>query len=198
MQRKAVLAVGQPGSGKTRIARMIAARFPRVFVLDPLGEYSGTVFETMSEVFDFFEANPSLETFAVCLRNSDEAEADFFFRLAWSLQNVLVVVEEANIYMDSRRKFPSFLQLVSRGRHRGIHLLCVSQRVPEVFVAFRATKTSLISFVQDEPNDLKHLSDWGFDENRIRQLEKFDERFQAAVEGQHYLLLGEPLDSIAP
>lgn len=173
-------------------------RFPRKLVLDPLGEYSGTVFETMSEVFDFFERNPGLENFSCCLRNSDESDADFLFRLAWTLQNVLVVVEEANIYMSSQRKFPSFLQLVSRGRHRGVHLLCTSQRVPEVMIAFRAQKTSLVTFFQDEPEDLKHLRDWGFDENQIRSLVKFDEKFQVAVEGQHYLLIGEGLDGITP
>jgi hypothetical protein len=186
------------GSGKTRIAREIAGRFPRTFVLDPLGEYSGTVFETMSGVFDFFEQRPGLEKFNVVLRNSDESDADFFFRLAWTIGDLLVVVEEANIYMDPRRKFPSFLQLVSRGRHRKIHLLCVSQRVPEVMIAFRAQKTSLITFLQDEPTDIDHLEDWGFDPEEVRSLVKFDGNYQTAVEGTHYLVIGEKLEEIHP
>lgn len=177
---------------------MLAARFPRTFVLDPLGEYSGTVFETMAGVFDFFQDNAHLEKFNVVLRNSDESDADFFFRLAWTVENVLVVVEEANIYMDSRRRFPSFLQLVSRGRHRGVHLLCVSQRVPEVMVAFRAQKTSLITFLQDEPSDIDHLEEWGFDPTQVRSLIKFDENYETAVEGTHYLIIGEKLDEIYP
>jgi len=198
MQRKAILVVGQAGTGKTRVAKLLAARFPRTLILDPLGEYSGTVFETMKEVFEFFEAHPDLERFTVCLRNSDESDADFFFRLAWTLQNCLVVVEEANIYMDPRKRFPSFLQLVSRGRHRTVHLLCVSQRVPEVLISFRAQKTSLITFFQEEPSDLDHLEDWGFDPDQIRTLTPFDGRFQSAVEGQHYLRIGESLNDIQP
>jgi hypothetical protein len=198
LERKVVLDVGQAGTGKTRIAREIASRFPRVLIMDPLEEYSGTVFYTMNEVFDYFEARPNLERFTVCLRNSDEADADFLFRLAWTLENVLVVVEEANIYMDPRRKFPSFLRLVSQGRHRLCHLLCVSQRVPEVLIAFRAQKTSLITFFQSEPSDLDHLEDWGFEREAIQNLTPFDKRFQTAVEGEHYLIIGEPLDAIRP
>jgi DNA helicase HerA-like ATPase len=198
MQRKAILDVGQSGTGKTRVARMLAERFPRRFILDPLGEYSGTVFESMTDVFDFFEQNADLEEFSIVLRSSDESDADFLFRLAWSVGNLLLVVEEANIYMDSRAKFPSFLQLVSRGRHRGVHLLCVSQRVPEVMIAFRAQKTSLITFLQDEPSDIDHLEEWGFDAENIQSLERFDERFDIPVEGQHYLIIGEKLDEIHP
>lgn len=190
--------VGQAGTGKTRISREISSRFSRVLILDPLGEYSGTVMETMAEVFEFFQEHGNLERFTVCLRNSDESDADFFFRLAWSLQNLLVVVEESNIYMDPRRRFPSFLQLVSRGRHRMIHLLCVSQRVPEVLISFRAQKTSLITFFQEEPSDLDHLEEWGFEPDSIRGLTAFDGRFSQAVQGQHYLLIGESLDEIRP
>jgi len=198
MQRKAVLVVGQAGTGKTRVSKEIASRFSRVLILDPLGEYSGTVFETMQQVFEYFESRGNLERFTVCLRNSDESDADFFFRLAWTLQNCLVVVEEANIYMDPRKRFPSFLQLVSRGRHRTVHLLCVSQRVPEVLISFRAQKTSLITFFQEEPSDLDHLEDWGFDPEEIRSLTPFDGRFSTPVEGQHYLLIGESLEQIKP
>lgn len=205
MQRKAILDVGQSGTGKTRVSKMIAERFDRRFVLDPLGEYSGTVFESMAEVFDYFEANPKLEKFAIILRSSDESDADFFFKLAWTMGNaekdLLVVVEEANIYMDPRRKFPSFLQLVSRGRHRMIHLLCVSQRVPEVLISFRAQATTIICFRQSEPSDLDHLQEWNsevFDPETVKNLTPFDGRFSEPVEGNHYLLIGEPLDEIRP
>lgn len=198
MHRKVILDVGQAGTGKTRIAKELSERFPRVLILDPLDEYNGTVFYTMGEVLEYFEANPNMERFRVALRNSDENDADYLFALAWSLKNVLVVVEEANIYMDPRKRFPSFLRLISQGRHNMVHLLCVAQRVPEVLISFRAQKTTLVTFWQEEPSDLDHLEDWGFDPEEVKNLTPFDERFQTAVEGTHYLRIGEPLNEIAP
>jgi hypothetical protein len=201
MNRKVVLDVGQAGTGKTRVAKMISERFERVFILDPLDEYSGTVFDSMQGVFQFFGDHAELEKFRVVLRSSDESDADFFFRLAWTVGNVLVVVEEANLYMDPRRKFPSFLQLVSRGRHRMIHLLCVSQRVPEVLISFRAQATSIICFRQSEPSDLDHLEDWNsevFQPEAVRALTPFDGNYSEPVEGTHYLITGEKLDDIRP
>jgi hypothetical protein len=98
------------------------------------------------------------------------------------LRDFLLVVEEADQFLDPQKKNTPFLRLIRRGRHREISLLCIVRRVPEINKNFRAQCSSIVTFTQTEPDDLDLLSRYGFDPEAVSSLEP-----------HRYLVLGEPL-----
>lgn len=89
------------------------------------------------------------------------------------LEKFTLFVEEAEVYFDARSMNESFNHFVNFGRHQEISLVGVTQRSPQLNIKFRAQYSSMFSFNQTEPNDLKRLRDYGFDEQKIRELPDF-------------------------
>jgi hypothetical protein len=162
-------------------------------------EYPGNVFFSLSELYDYFDEIDALDPdvdFRVSMRfdvETAEIETDDLFTLCEYVGNMLVLVEEASLFFDPRRKIKSFQRLVSQGRHKNISLLCVSQRVPELDTTFRAQANTLVTFLQTSPTDLDGLYSWGFNIDHVTELEKFDHRYKIPAEGLHYLCEGEKL-----
>lgn len=175
--------VGKTGTGKTVLTKQIIEECQRILILDPMGEYGGTVFFDFDGVAEFFLNEP--ETFRCVLRPSEEEDAEFLFRLARTIGNLTLVVDEAEIYINPQSMPDSFRWLVQFGRHRGISLVCIGRRAPELNIYFRAQQTSIISFAQTEPRDIDHLEEYGFDREAVENLE-----------GHNFETLGNPPDSI--
>jgi hypothetical protein len=164
--------LGKTGTGKTVLAKSLIENSKRLLVLDPLGEYGGRIFFTFDALADFFSSEP--EEFQAILRPQEEEDADFFFKLARTIGNVTVLVDEAEIYINPQSMPDSFRWLIQFGRHRGISLVCVGRRAPELNIYLRAQQTSIISFAQSEPRDIDHLVAYGFDAEEISYLDGHD------------------------
>ncbi len=166
--------------------------FNRTVTLDPMEEYDGTIFERFDEFADWLEDHLEDETFHVVCRFTDETHIDALFSAVWLIENCCLIVEEANIFFDPHSKIESFKRLVSQGRHKRISLVCVSQRVPELPISFRAQKNTIVTFQQTEPYDLKKLEEYGFDPEEVAQLES-TKGSKTIEEGKHFLTCGDPL-----
>jgi DNA helicase HerA-like ATPase len=174
-QREVILIFGKTGSGKSTLARSILKRFDRVIIFDTLEEYSGViVLESYEDFTDFFSRNP--EHFIVACRFRSELSYEYAARAAFQIQNLLLVLEEADIYLRSvsfNDPENPYNNLVKRGRHAGISLLAITQRPHLIDITLRAMKTEAITFRMDEPRDVAYLEDWGFHAEEITTLPHF-------------------------
>lgn len=191
--RKVLLITGKTGTGKSRLVKKLRATYDRSIVLDPHEEYDGTIF------FDFISFNSYISEhrddrqFSIVCRFADETDIDYLFRSIWWVGDVTFIVEESNLFLDPRSKNDGFLKLTSQGRHVRVSLLCVSQRVPELPISFRAQKHTIVTFRQEEPYDLDMLELYGFDSEKVANLES-SQGSSELIYGRHYLTVGEPLE----
>lgn len=182
MTRRVTLIFGRTGAGKSTMARKLSGKERRILILDPLGEFSGTVFHD----FDTFAAymaerlDPSHDFRIVC-RFSEDVDVEYFFILARQIRCFTLCIDEAEIYLDPRSMNEDFLWIIRYGRHKEISLIAVARRVPELSVDLRAQASTIITFLQSEPRDLKNLEGYGFNPDRVRSLPLFQ-----------YLTIGEP------
>ncbi len=170
--RHVILISGQTGSGKTFLARKIRNKAKRVITLDPLMEYDGIIFYTFDQFADYVKQGGTDEgrEFSLTCRFTNDIDIYSLFKLCWIIPNHLLVVEEADVYLDDIDNFKGFEDLIRRGRHQNISLLCNCQRVVDVHPKFRAQVTSFVSFQQVEPIDLKRLETWGIREDEVQAL----------------------------
>jgi hypothetical protein len=193
--RKVILVLGKTGTGKSTIIKKLIERSPRTVIIDPMWEYDADVIvRSLEEFREYFNRKGVTQNFRIAYRKKNMIDYDAIFRSVWSLGNVLLVCEEADLIISARNKY--FDQLVGQGRHRNVHLICIARRAPEVNKDFRAQVTSFFSFYQSEPDDIEHLREWGFSTEGLEMLSPKLEAPFDPKEGVNYLLLGEKLDEI--
>jgi len=124
-------------------------------------EYEGTIVENFEDCCDYF-LNVKPSSFRIVARFTDDLDIEYLFKLCFVVGNLVLVVEEAEIYISPFAKSTSFLRLVRYGRHRNIRIIGVARRVSELSVDFRAQVNTIISFKQTEPRDLAIMQELGF------------------------------------
>jgi|GEM_PF-4384024 len=186
-QSKKIVVTGKSGTGKTKLANSLIKKFSRVIIVDTLCEYNGDhIFYSFS---NFLELDiKEKEKFVYVLRDCTELEIKYLCRYSKILKNVLIVIEEFEQYL----MLYDVQDLFRRGRHYGVSLLLISQRVPDFEPSIRAQITTFITFNHDEPIDLKYLELRGLDVNIVKNL-KYSTSANIPVENVHYLLQGEKI-----
>jgi hypothetical protein len=84
------------------------------------------------------------------------------FRKSGKGSHITLVVEELNMSFPSAggvQKCPGFAEICSRGRHYGIEVIGLSQRLAEVNTRFRGNCTETVIFAQKGPRDHKAARD---------------------------------------
>lgn len=183
MQRQVIMVLGKTGTGKTVFSKSLTEKCERILILDPMGEFGGTIFFDFGSLANYFETER--ETFRCVLRPSEEEDAEFLFRLARTIGNLTLVVDEAEIYISPYSMPDGFRWLIQFGRHRLVSIVAVARRAPELNIYLRAQQTSIFSFEQSEPRDIDHLEAYGFDRSQIENLT-----------GHEYATLGNTADSV--
>ena len=186
IQRHVIIITGKTGSGKSTLAKNVIQKCKRVFILDPMHEYPGTVVYTMEQLFQYMERFKP-DQFMICCRFEDDTDIEFFFRFVWHFPGSLIVVEEVDSYVNPRVEQTPFMRIIRRGRHRKLHILGIAQRTPQFSSTLRAQKTTFVSFAVDEPIDLDTLELYGFSRLELEQL---------TIENHQYALIGTPLNDI--
>lgn len=161
--RKITIIYGRTGTGKSTLAKKIILQYKRVIIIDPMHEYSnGIIFYDFESLLDY-TINNELDNFTFICRFSSDIEHEYLFRYVQILGDLLLVVEEAEIYISPTSQSNSFLDLCRYGRHQNISILGIARRVSELSINFRAFVDTIISFKQTEPRDLKLMSELGFE-----------------------------------
>lgn len=159
--REIIIIYGKTGTGKSELAKKYICDFERVIIIDPKHEYDGLIFTSLIDLIDYHNEYDPQSFIYVCRFESD-LEHEYVFKFAKLIENVLVVVEEAEIYISPFARTSSFLDLCRYGRHHEVSILGIARRNSELSINFRSLVTKLISFKQTEPRDLKAMEELGF------------------------------------
>lgn len=156
---------GMKRKGKTKLAEYIAKLAPRVFVFDPMGEY-----EEFKEV--------TLGNFEIpgryLPRTDKPIELDSIAAKIWAEGNVLLIIDEAELYMPNSPLPPNTFKLISRGGHRRIGLMAVTRRVADLNKTVFSLSDNVFVFRLFSKNDVKYLGESGFPNiERVRILEPY-------------------------
>lgn len=184
---------GRSGSGKSSWVKRYIKDARRVVVFDPLGEYRAEGFKALEHRAGGLDAvrmamrdnwsgfrlsyvppggKESAALSGLC-RLMMKAQTPFFNGNG-TLQMTLVV-EEMNLCFPVSggvEKAPGFADICSRGRHYGIEVVGVSQRIAEVATRFRGNCTETVVFSQKGPRDVAAAaSELGTDQSQIKTLQ---------------------------
>jgi ABC-type dipeptide/oligopeptide/nickel transport system ATPase component len=176
--RNITLIFGRTGSGKSFHAKKLIKNYNRVVIVDALYEYeNGIIFNSFDDFINYnIEFLPPRFTF-ICRFQTDE-EIEFLFKTCYQIGNLLLVLEEAEIYISPYSKSSEFLNLVRYGRHRSISILGIARRTAELSIDLRAMVNKIISFKQTEIYDLKKMESLGFFElDKLNQYEYIEKEY---------------------
>jgi hypothetical protein len=183
---------GRSGSGKSAYTKRRIKSERRVIVFDPLGEYGAEGFKVIEHRAGGLDAvrlamRDNWQSFrlayvppagrepvalsALCKMLLKAQTAFFDGR---SKAQICLVVEEMNLSFSLSggvARAPGFAEICSRGRHYGIEVIGVSQRIAEVATRFRGNCTETIVFRQKGPRDVAAAAaELGTKEARITAL----------------------------
>ena len=158
-------------------------------MFDPLNEYfDGLVVRSFEEFTRYF-MKPHDEFCVICRYQYSSLETvslayELTAKAVWEIGDCLLVLEEAEQFLDSQNRESFLNYLISFGRHRKISLIGIGRRPVELAIRLRAAFTSIVSFKQTEPNDIRYLEALGFNAEEVTSLELYE-----------YAVKGEPIDS---
>lgn len=169
---------GRSGSGKSSYAKQFLSGRKRVIVFDPLDEYSNEGFKrTPGHDLDAVRVSmrDAWATFRLAYvppSGAEDRALSGLCRLLMAAQepyrktgkgaHITLVVEEMNMAFPTAggvQRCPGFAEICSRGRHYGIEVVGLSQRIAEVGTRFRGNCTETVIFAQKGPRDQKAARD---------------------------------------
>ena len=179
-----ILVTGRKGFGKTVFVKgmpdgtrpigYIEEREPRLLILDIHDDYHRVMRRN-----DFRAALSDLQaTEGPCRRrvvppmedgqNCTTFGDEFFPTLVKEkVRDFLLVIEEASAFCRSTNiKGTALETIVLQGRHWGIRILAVAQRLNRIPGEFHSEATSILAFNTKRPRDCEILEEWGFDDAR--------------------------------
>lgn len=184
---------GASGSGKTSVLyhELHRPEFRRVILFDPLGEARGwRKFRSVSTDRQLAAAilkGPANYRLALeCGAGQEAARLD---ALCWKViklqagypkhrQKITLAVDELNLAFPlhgAETKCPGFAEICSRGRHHGIDVIAVSQRVAEVSQRFRGNLSGVVVLRQMGKSNVEAGADLcGVPPDRVRALKQFE------------------------
>jgi DNA helicase HerA-like ATPase len=158
---------GATGSGKSSYVKRQLAKRKRVVIFDPQGEYDATQAQSVEAVR--LEMMRNWSGFRIAYRPPPGKEAAALsalcklitfaqtpFKKTGTGSALVLVVEEMNLSFPvsgGAAKCPGFAQICSRGRHYGVEVWGVSQRIAEVDKRFRGNCTETVVFRQKGARD---------------------------------------------
>lgn len=176
-----ITVLGRKGSGKTTLVKKLLTEFARVVIVDTNREYTDEVAVVVSKLDDalaYLEdvaKRPKDEAFSVAYIPAEIPEdALDFLKVVFTLENVLVVVDEAHMYCSAHTAPQEILKLVRLGRHRELSQVYVSQRPSTIPRDVTAQSDLIVSFQQHEGRDIEYMARlYGREADSLKRLKPY-------------------------
>lgn len=168
--------LGKRGSGKSTLLKELVKKggYKRVIVVDTLGEHGEgrRIVRTPTGLIGAVKT----KAFNVAVQFVKATEG---FRwacdVAYAVGDLALVVEEADFYITAWRAPECFEKLVRYGRHRGVEMICVSRRPPDLWRNLTANADYLCVFRTTEPRDIRYLQEFmGEAALRLKVIKEFE------------------------
>lgn len=166
--RSIIIVLGKTGYGKSHWAWSYLEPRPRVFCYDPLHDAPNMLWMNGEEVVKWHDSFPTHERetdgisretqrhFRIATDNEDSL--DTFGHLAFLRGDCIFAVEEASLVFTQGERISGWCKnIVFVGRHRNVSLLVTAQRAASIPIALRSQATRVVSYAQQEGDDLKWL-----------------------------------------
>lgn len=180
---------GRKGTGKTTLARALAAKCKRVIILDPLGDdyNNGAWIRTPEELVLFWNYVRNFSDFCLIVKPKNDEMISVFWRFISQIRNVWIICDEIDRECNAYGIRPELKDVLNYGRHRGLNLIGIARRPSQVHRDLTSQSDWKVVYNTHEPRDLKYLSDF-VDTNGLENLEMFKFRYY----GHSVLNLGRP------
>ena len=180
-QNLIIAVFGKKGSGKTTLVKNLIRQSKRLIVIDTLNEYNvGEIVYSKENLFN----QTRFETFRIVYRPLSEIDADFAFRLCQHLENVTIVVEEADNYATSNYLSEDFRYLIHYGRHYKVNIIVSCRQANRLRSDITAQSDYIISFKQQGRHCLSYMEDFD-DKNIILKIDKLHLHEYIFVRGEN-------------
>ena len=150
-RNKHIFICGPTGSGKSTLIQsgLKGGYFPlRIHILDPKDEHRGRVV-TPQEMAQ--EGNPP--TFKTRSIPDTDAEIEQALAICHARGDCWVLCEEVGDYRQSEE----LRKLLRRGRSKGVHTICTTQRPAECHRTISAQAATIVLYQMHEPRDVEYV-----------------------------------------
>lgn len=147
----------------------------RVLVIDTLGEHGKgrQVIKTPGALVKAVMQR----TFDIAVQFEDALDGfSWACRAAYAAEDLILVCEEVDYYIKANYAPPPFSLLVRYGRHKGVEMVCVSRRPPDMWRNLTANANNIIAFRTVEPRDVRYLAEFIGEKTaaRLRELKTLE------------------------
>ena len=162
VQREVKIRLGQTGSGKSYGAAQFFQTLPRALVAEcDYNEFPATRFDEFPELVLYLEKIGAFKNPHTPFRVSYTPriyEYPLIFSTVLELKNCWVFLEEADRFGDPADTW-EYDEIITRGRHNGISICALSLHPFMLPIDLRRQATSIVSYRQTEPADIKWIAD---------------------------------------
>lgn len=168
LSNKIIVILGRKGSGKTEYCRAMMKGLNRFIAYDPARQFNdGLIFHSLDQRLMDFVINNFHSNFRIIYQpeisddDIDSAQEEFIQlsnKVVRNLYKAYFVIDEIDIYTSAQKCPSAFKNLILRGRHREISIICTTRRHTETSRHLTAQADIIVSFHQQEPNDIKYMS----------------------------------------
>ena len=159
------LYLGRRGTGKSHRMDRDRREWPRCLLFDSIGE---STYDRMERIGSFGRLCQRLAEdppcFQIAYRGYDselprEVDFDRFCRAAYCSSDLLVIVEEADLFCTPHKIREPFQQIIETGRHREISLWVATRHAGRLHMNLRSQANRIVTFRQIEPRHLKWIEE---------------------------------------
>lgn len=157
MRRDFIIVVGNQGYGKSAWTMTYGAAKSRLLVYDPKAEYPGVDFATPPDEFIARIVRRELAAFRYGTYLPEEVE--MFGRAAYAAGETTLIMEEcALLFTKGQGVEPWARPMIYMGREPQLNLVLVAQRATFIPLDIRSQANRVITFFQNDPDDIRALS----------------------------------------
>lgn len=161
MQNRIIFITGRKGCGKSTYALRFAeqaAGSHTLVIVDPMNCFGSLQLPDVRTRDELAAITRSGRRSFRVIPTVDESIVETVFEFCFHAQNLILIVDEVDLYLSHALPSPWLLKLIRYGRHQRVSLVAISQRPANVKRDLTAMADDVIVFAVTENRDLQYLS----------------------------------------